>query len=80
MVATRTLEPRKSHHPSGRLAAGWRKADPVVSESAADGGIIHETVSSREVISEEPVVHGGVVFEAAATRDARSGAIVLSQP
>jgi hypothetical protein len=82
------LEARKD----GWLAAGWRKADPVVYESFAsgesfvDGGIVHEQVIPGEVIieervlSEEPVVHGGVIFESAAEGGAETGSLVLSQP
>jgi hypothetical protein len=76
----------------GWLAAGWRKADPVVyetfatGESFVDGGIVHEQVIPGEVIveervlSEEPVVHGGVIFESAAEGGAETGSLVLSQP
>jgi hypothetical protein len=82
------LEARKD----GWLAAGWRKADPVVyetfatGESFVDGGIVHEQVIPGEVIieervlSEEPVVHGGVIFESAAEGGAETGSLVLSQP
>jgi hypothetical protein len=76
------LETRKD----GWLAAGWRKADPVVYESFADGGIVHQQVMPGEVIveerilSQEPVVHDGVIFESAAETGAGSGALVLSQP
>jgi hypothetical protein len=70
----------------GWLAAGWRKADPVVYESFVDGGIVREQMIPGEVIveervlSEEPVLHGGVIFESAAEGQAGSGSLVLSQP
>ncbi len=82
------LEARKD----GWLAAGWRKADPVVyeafvsGESFSTGPIIHEQVIPGEVIieervlSEEPVVHGGVIFESPAEGGGETGALVLSQP
>jgi hypothetical protein len=76
------LEARKD----GWLAAGWRKADPVVYETFANGPIVHEGVIPGEVIVEErvlfeePVVHGGVIFESAAEGQAGSGSLVLSQP
>ena len=70
----------------GWLAAGWRKADPVVYESIADGSVVHEQMIPGEVIieerilSEDPVVHGGVIFESAAEGGAETAALVLSQP
>jgi len=70
----------------GWLVAGWRKADPVVYESFADGSIVHEQMIHGEVIieerilSEDPVVHGGVIFESAAEGGAETAALVLSQP
>jgi hypothetical protein len=76
------LEARKD----GWLAAGWRKADPVVYESFVDGGIVREqmipgkVIIEERVLSEEPVVHGGVIFESAAEVQAGSGSLVLSQP
>jgi hypothetical protein len=76
------LEARKD----GWLAAGWRKADPVVYGSFASGPIVPEQVIPGEVIieerilSEEPVVHGGVIFESAAAGGAETDALVLAQP
>ena len=75
----------------GWLAAGWRKADPVVYESAIDGGVVHERVIQGEmvpgeviieerIISPGPVVHDGVIFESAAEGGTSSGSLVLSQP
>ncbi|MFM7136739.1 MAG: hypothetical protein ACKO1M_06685 [Planctomycetota bacterium] len=69
----------------GWLAAGWRKADPVVYESVATG-VFHEEAIPGEVIieerilSEDPVVHGGVIFESAAEGQTETGSLVLSQP
>jgi hypothetical protein len=75
----------------GWLAAGWRKADPVVYESVVDGSVVHERVIQGEMIpgeviieerilSTEPVVHGGVTFESAAEGGTNPGSLVLSQP
>jgi len=75
----------------GWLAAGWRKADPVVYESAIDGGVVHERVIQGEmvpgeviieerIISPGPVVHDGVIFESAAEGGTSSGSLVFSQP
>jgi len=69
----------------GWLAAGWRKADPVIHASFATGPIVPEQVIPGEVIieerilSEEPVVHGGVIFESAAV-GAATDSLVRSQP
>jgi hypothetical protein len=75
----------------GWLAAGWRKADPVVYESVVDGSSVHERVIQGEmvpgeviieerILSTEPVVHGGVTFESAAEGGTNPGSLVLSQP
>jgi hypothetical protein len=75
----------------GWLAAGWRKADPVVYESVVDGSVVHERVIQGEmvpgeviieerILSTEPVVHGGVTFESAAEGGTNPGSLVLSQP
>jgi hypothetical protein len=71
----------------GWIAAGWRKPDRVISGSIAQGGpfpgeVIVEgpVISGERIISEEPVVHGGVVFESAALGEAAAATLVLSQP
>jgi len=71
----------------GWIAAGWRKPDQVISGSIAQGGpfpgeVIVEgpVISGERIISEEPVVHGGVVFESAAVGEAAAATLVLSQP
>ena len=37
-------------------------------------------IYEEQVLCEEPVVHGGVIFESAAEGQAGSGSLVLSQP
>ncbi len=61
------LEARKD----GWLAAGWRKADPVI---YASGPMVRETI-----ISEEPVVQEGLMLESAAG-PAGSGELAFVQP
>ena len=48
----------------GWVAAGWRKADPVVraTETVVEGPVVRETVTSTE-----PVIPSGVSFKTAAT-------------
>ena len=69
----------------GWLAAGWRKADPVVYETVVSETVVSdvapgEGIIEERILSEEPVVHGGVIFESAAAGGAETGSLVLSQP
>jgi len=66
----------------GWLTAGWRKADPVVYETFASGPVGGDVPWQERIISEEPVVHGGVIFESAGSGQpaADAAAIVLVQP
>ena len=72
------LEARKD----GWLVAGWRKADPVIYERAVSHAIPGEVIIEERIISQEPVVHGGVIFESAAGAEAAvdAAALVLAQP
>ena len=49
----------------GWVVAGWREPDRPLSET---------------VQREEPVVHGGVIFESAATDSAAADSVVLARP
>ena len=62
------LEARKD----GWLAAGWRKADPVI---YASGPMVRETI-----ISEEPIVQEGLILESAAVVPAGSSELAFVQP
>jgi hypothetical protein len=66
----------------GWLTAGWRKADPVVYQTFASGAVDGELIFEERIISEEPVVHGGVIFESAAESGmaADAAALVLLRP
>jgi hypothetical protein len=66
----------------GWVTAGWRKADPVVYEAFASGPVGGERIVEERIISEEPVVHGGVIFESVGSGQpvADATAIVLVQP
>jgi len=66
----------------GWLTAGWRNADPVVYEAFASGPVGGDMPWQERIISEEPVVHGGVIFESAGggRPAADAAAIVLVQP
>jgi hypothetical protein len=73
------LEARKD----GWLVAGWRKADRVIYETVASAEAFPgEMISEERIISEEPVVHGGVIFESAEGGGSAADAttLVLSQP
>lgn len=56
----------------GWLAAGWRKADPVI---YASGPMVRETI-----ISEEPLVQEGLILESAAVDPVGSGGLAFVQP
>jgi len=55
----------------GSFASG-----PIVPEQVIPGEVIIE----ERILSEEPVVHGGVIFESAAAGGAETDALVLAQP
>ncbi len=61
----------------GWVTAGWRKADPVVY-----GTVISRAAPGERIISEEPLLHGGVIFESAAEGGSATNAtaIVLGRP
>lgn len=56
----------------GWLAAGWRKADPVI---YASGPMVRETI-----ISEEPILHEGLILESADVGPIGNGELAFVQP
>ncbi len=64
----------------GWVVAGWRQPDRVISETLVADPVPGEIIIREEIISEEPVVHGGVIFESAVTGSAAADSVVLARP
>ena len=64
----------------GWVVAGWRQPDRVISETLVADPVPGEIIIREEIIPEEPVVHGGVIFESADRAAAGAASVVFAQP